>query len=109
MIDAQKLVRARCPEKPGQSTQRRGLALHERLHQFLKRKSKFGRLARIDLGRGASILIGGGVSAILQLNDLGLTGQRRLIARFLTGLMKAPRSLWHPVLVTLDEAHRSSN
>ena len=47
-----------------------------------------------------------GVSAILQLNDLGLTGQRRVIARFLTGLMKAPRQLWHPVLVTLDEAHR---
>ena len=47
-----------------------------------------------------------GVSAILQLNDLGLAGQRRVIARFLTGLMKAPRPLWHPVLVTLDEAHR---
>jgi hypothetical protein len=47
-----------------------------------------------------------GVSAILQLNDLGLAGQRRVIAHFLTGLMKAPRQLWHPVLVTLDEAHR---
>ena len=47
-----------------------------------------------------------GVSAILQLNDLGLAGQRRVIARFLTGLMKAPRLLWHPLLVTLDEAHR---
>jgi DNA helicase HerA-like ATPase len=47
-----------------------------------------------------------GVSAILQLNDLGLAGQRRVIARFLTGLMKAPPLLWHPVLVTLDEAHR---
>ena len=47
-----------------------------------------------------------GVSAILQLNDLGLARQRRVIARFLTGLMKAPRPLWHPVLVTLDEAHR---
>ena len=47
-----------------------------------------------------------GVSAILQLNDLGLSGQRRLIARFLAGMMKAPRPLWHPVLVTLDEAHR---
>jgi hypothetical protein len=47
-----------------------------------------------------------GVSAILQLNDLGLAGQRRVIARFLAGLMKAPRPLWHPVMVTLDEAHR---
>jgi hypothetical protein len=47
-----------------------------------------------------------GVSAILQLNDFGLARQRRVIARFLAGLMKAPRQLWHPVLVTLDEAHR---
>src|ERR1700733_9460219 len=47
-----------------------------------------------------------GVSAILQLNDLGLSGQRRVIAQFLAGLMKAPRPLWHPVMVTLDEAHR---
>jgi hypothetical protein len=54
----------------------------------------------------ARALLEWGVSAILQLNDLGLSGQRRVIARFLTGLMKAPRPLWHPVLVTLDEAHR---
>jgi hypothetical protein len=47
-----------------------------------------------------------GVSAILQLNDLGLAGQRRLIGEFISGLMAAPKSLWHPVLVTLDEAHR---
>jgi hypothetical protein len=47
-----------------------------------------------------------GASAILQLNDFGLAGQRRVIAAFLSGLMKAPRPLWHPVLVTLDEAHR---
>lgn len=46
------------------------------------------------------------VSAILQLNDVGLTAQRNIIAAFITGLMGAPRSLWHPVLVTLDEAHR---
>jgi hypothetical protein len=47
-----------------------------------------------------------GVSAILQLNDLGLAGQRRLIGEFISGLMAAPKSLWHPVLVTLDESHR---
>jgi hypothetical protein len=47
-----------------------------------------------------------GVSAILQLNDLGLGGQRRLIGEFISGLMAAPKSLWHPTLVTLDEAHR---
>ena len=63
-------------------------------------------LSEDTAGELAITLLELGVSAILQLNDLGLTGQRRVIARFLSGLMKAPRSLWHPVLVTLDEAHR---
>ena len=45
-----------------------------------------------------------GVSAILQLNDCGgLDAQRRIIGAFVAGLMRAPRALWHPVLVTLDE------
>lgn len=46
------------------------------------------------------------VSAIIQLNDVGLTAQRSIIAAFVSGLMSSPRALWHPVLVTLDEAHR---
>lgn len=57
-------------------------------------------------GELALTLLELGVSAILQLNDFGLAGQRRIIAAFLNGLMKAPRPLWHPVLITLDEAHR---
>lgn len=57
-------------------------------------------------GALAHMLLELGVSAILQLNDLGLAGQRRVIAAFISGLMSAPRALWHPVLVTLDEAHR---
>ena len=56
--------------------------------------------------RLAIVLLETGMSAILQLNDLGLAGQRRIIGKFLSGLMKAPKALWHPVLVTLDEAHR---
>jgi hypothetical protein len=63
-------------------------------------------LSEDTAGELATTLLELGVSAILQLNDLGLAGQRRVIANFLSGLMKAPRSLWHPVLVTLDEAHR---
>jgi hypothetical protein len=63
-------------------------------------------LSEETAGDLATTLLELGVSAILQLNDLGLAGQRRMIAAFLTGLMKAPRRLWHPVLVTLDEAHR---
>jgi hypothetical protein len=63
-------------------------------------------LSEDTAGELAITLLELGVSAILQLNDLGLAGQRRIIARFVSGLMKAPRPLWHPVLVTLDEAHR---
>ena len=63
-------------------------------------------LSEDTAGELAITLLELGVSAILQLNDLGLAGQRRVIARFLSGLMKAPRPLWHPVLITLDEAHR---
>jgi hypothetical protein len=63
-------------------------------------------LSEDTAGELAITLLELGVSAILQLNDLGLAGQRRVIARFLSGLMKAPRSLWHPILITLDEAHR---
>lgn len=58
------------------------------------------------VGELATTLLELGVSAILQLNNLGLAGQRRVIAQFLAAMMKAPRPLWHPVLVTLDEAHR---
>ena len=63
-------------------------------------------LSEDTAGELAITLLELGVSAILQLNDFGLAGQRRVIARFLAGLMKAPRPLWHPVLITLDEAHR---
>ena len=61
------------------------------------------------LGEGAALaqtLLELGVSAILSLNELPLAHQRRYIRDFVTGLMEAPRALWHPVLLVLDEAHR---
>lgn len=63
-------------------------------------------ITEASAGQLAHKLLELGASAILQLNDLGLEGQRRMIAAFVSGLMSAPRELWHPVLVTLDEAHR---
>lgn len=54
-----------------------------------------------------------GASAILNLYDLSVgdpdhpeTNERALFVRnFLTSMMTAPKSLWHPVLVVVDEAH----
>ena len=44
------------------------------------------------------------VSAIVDIYELG--AQRKLfVKRFLDGLVSAPRDLWHPVLVVVDEAH----
>lgn len=45
-------------------------------------------------------------SCILQLNDLRAGQQREFIGAFVDGLLSAPRRLWHPLLIVLDEAHR---
>jgi hypothetical protein len=45
-------------------------------------------------------------SLIVQLNDLGPDGAPRFVGRFLDSLITAPRDLWRPVLVVLDEAQR---
>ncbi len=64
-------------------------------------------LAEETAGAMALSLLELGVSAILQLNDVGgLDAQRRIVGAFVAGLMRAPRAHWHPVLVTLDESHR---
>lgn len=44
-------------------------------------------------------------SLIVQLNDLGADAPE-YVAGFLGGLMAAPRELWRPVLVAIDEAQR---
>lgn len=46
-----------------------------------------------------------GASAIIDLYDLNLTERREFVRLFLTELMALPRSLWHPILVVIDEAH----
>lgn len=54
----------------------------------------------------AQTILRHGMSAIIQLNSLHAYQQEMFIARFIDGLMDAPRDLWHPALVVLDEAHR---
>jgi hypothetical protein len=54
----------------------------------------------------AIFLLETGLDAVVQINSLGLDGRREFIARFLDALIGAPRQLWHPALVVLDETHR---
>ncbi len=54
----------------------------------------------------ARMILETGINAILLLNDLGLDGQRDYIGAFLEAMMRAPRSLWHPTLIVVDEAQR---
>lgn len=46
-----------------------------------------------------------GVSAILDIYDLAPHDRVRFVRSFLEALVDAPKQLWHPVLVVLDEAH----
>jgi len=46
-----------------------------------------------------------GVSAILDIYELNPDDRKLFVSRFLDALVNAPRALWHPALIVLDEAH----
>lgn len=46
-----------------------------------------------------------GVSAILDIYDLKAHERQEFVQKFLEALVNAPKALWHPVLIVLDEAH----
>lgn len=46
-----------------------------------------------------------GTSAIIDISELGVE-RVAFVTRFIEALMSAPREMWHPVLVVVDEAHR---
>lgn len=54
----------------------------------------------------ATMLLETGMNAVIQLNDLHASEQEQFVAAFITTMMEAPRTLWHPALVVIDEAHR---
>lgn len=63
--------------------------------------------AKVDNAAALALfLLQTGIDAVIQINDLGLTGQRMFIARFIEAMISAPTSLWHPTLVVLDEVQR---
>lgn len=64
----------------------------------------------IDLRSAALLarkLIEKNVSTIINLSDLDqLDAKRQYLATFLNSLMAVPKSMWHPALIILDEAHK---
>lgn len=46
------------------------------------------------------------LSAVIDLYDLQLHDRRRFVRLFLESLLHLPKSLWHPTLIILDEAHK---
>lgn len=50
-------------------------------------------------------LLDTGVSAVLDIYDLKAHERQSFVRLFLDALVNAPRDLWHPVMVVLDEAH----
>lgn len=44
-------------------------------------------------------------NAVIDLYDLKLPERRRFVKLFLESLMHLPKTLWHPCLIMLDEAH----
>lgn len=53
----------------------------------------------------AKRLLEAGVSAVLDIYDLKAHERQAFVRRFLDALVNAPRKLWHPVLLVVDEAH----
>lgn len=52
----------------------------------------------------ALMILKTGFSAVVQINNLHIEERREFIALFLDALIGAPKDLWHPALVVLDES-----
>lgn len=46
------------------------------------------------------------VSAVIGIDDMPIDAQRKFVRLFLESLMSAPRAIWHPMLLMIDEAHK---
>jgi hypothetical protein len=54
----------------------------------------------------ATAALTNGFSLICQLNDLGGQGASEFVDAFLSAMITAPRDLWRPVLIVIDETQR---
>jgi hypothetical protein len=65
--------------------------------------------APATVGNAAALARGAlehGFSLICQLNDLGGEGAREFVHAFLSAMLMAPRDLWRPCLIVIDETQR---
>lgn len=53
----------------------------------------------------AERLLDVGASAILDIFELDLDARRLFVRRFVEAIVDAPKTLWHPALVVIDELH----
>lgn len=51
-------------------------------------------------------LLESGVSAIIDLYELPPQDRKRFVRFFLDEMVNAPKNLWHPCIIVLDEAHK---
>jgi hypothetical protein len=64
----------------------------------------YGEIDRIGGAAVALHLRQHGYSAVLDLSDCDDEDRMRVVADFATGLIEAPRELWRPLIVAIDEA-----
>ena len=57
-------------------------------------------------GKLARRLLELGVNAVIDLYELKMKDRRAFVRAFLDSLMSAPKKLWRPALIILDEAHK---
>lgn len=81
--------------------------LREKYDYVLVAKSGGEVVADVRLaGILAHRLLEMGVSAVIDLYELKKPERVRFVKAFLEALVEAPKKLWHPVLVVVDEAHQ---
>lgn len=79
--------------------------LREKFDYILARQGGDCPVETRSAGLLARRLLELGVSAIINLYDLKAHDRVRFVRLFLESMMSAPRNLWHPTFVVIDEAH----
>lgn len=59
-----------------------------------------------NAGALATSALTSGFNLIVQLNDMGTDGAQEFVHEFLASMLSAPRELWHPCLIVIDETQR---
>lgn len=80
-------------------------SLREKLDVLLVGQGRELPTALATAGALASQILEIGVSAVIDLYDLKIQDKRAYVRRFIESMMSAPKRLWRPYFVFVDEAH----